>query len=120
MRIFELRPENRNVSNEELIADLVRVAGELGAKCVTMKQYNAHGKFKYKRYCVRFGSWLNALDAAGLEKTRHYRVTDAELFENMRKVWTILGRQPIFREMKKPLSKFRGRVYLYTFGTWRK
>jgi hypothetical protein len=134
----------QGIRAEELLADLRRVAkmpllsregcvsftmtGEKWGKSpsvrriqgVTRKEYDKYGKYKHKRFLARFGSWLNALEAAGLEKTRHYNVTVEELFKNLRKVWVRLGRQPRFMEMKKPLSLFRGKAYLEMFGTWRR
>lgn len=42
---YELEPYNRNVPDEELLADLSRVAKELGKNRVTIDEYNERGRF---------------------------------------------------------------------------
>jgi len=43
---FELEPYHRNVSDEELLEDLRRVAEEIGKRSVTKDEYNEKGHFK--------------------------------------------------------------------------
>ena len=42
---FELEPYHRNVPDEELVADIRRVAKELGKRSVTIDEYNERGRF---------------------------------------------------------------------------
>jgi hypothetical protein len=67
----------------------------------------------------RFGSWTAALDAAGLERGLE-KSDDKSLFENLLEVWTKLGRQPKYSEMRRPLSQWSISPYEYRFGTWNK
>jgi hypothetical protein len=115
---FELSPDWKYVSTRQLIADLRCVARKLRRDKVTQKLYDKHGKYNHRRYYTRFGSWLDAQYAAGLEQSYMYRVSAEELFSNLKKVWLKLGRQPRLYEMKRPFSKFKGSVYLNIFGTW--
>jgi hypothetical protein len=118
---FELDDYHRNVSDDELIADLRRVALELGKKSVTMEEQNEKGRFNCSTYFRRFGNWFRALDAAGLQYSRTPMNTpDEELFRNLEEVWTSLGRQPRYVEVNKPFSKFSVGTYEKRFGTWRK
>jgi hypothetical protein len=50
----------------------------------------------------------------------YYGVTVDEYFKNLEDVWIALGRQPLYREMERPLSKYSVGAYEYKFGTWRK
>lgn len=68
----------------------------------------------------RFGGWIKALKAAGLSETRSpLNISSEELFQNMEKVWTKLGRQPRYNEFHKPLSKYSAGTYENRFGSWR-
>lgn len=55
------------IPKEELIADLQRVAEELGGSPST-SEYAEHGGYGVSTLSNRFGSWNGAKDAAGLEK----------------------------------------------------
>lgn len=115
---FQLLPNSKKVTEKQLIADLRRVSREHKLDIVTERQYARYGKFSQSAIFKRFGSWVNAQGAAGLEKTRHDYVSGKDLFKNLKKVWTQLGRQPKLREMRKPLSKYNASVYVNIFGTW--
>jgi hypothetical protein len=65
---FELKPHNRDVSDDELLADLKRVAAELGKSSLKIDEYTAHGRFHNTTFNRRFGSWSEALNKAGLKK----------------------------------------------------
>lgn len=117
---FELKPFNRNASDKELIKDLQRVARSLGKNKITIEQYNKHGRFNSSTLQRRFGGWLNTLKKANLEQTRIYGVSNEEYFHNIEHVWTNIGRQPYYRDMEKPLSKYSKKAYWHRFGSWRK
>ena len=71
-----------------------------------------HGKYGTTTYLRRFGRWFNALEKAGLEKTRtSYKLSEEELFKNLEEVWIKLGRQPKHAEVHKPLSKYHVGTY---------
>ena len=118
---FELEEYNRGVTDEELLADLRKVALELNTRAVTRPAYAERGRFGTTTFIRRFGSWFNVLEKAGLEKTRTpINLPIEELFRNLEELWTKLGRQPRHAEVLKPLSKYSLRVYLNRFGTWRR
>ena len=91
---FELEEYHRNITDDELVADLKRVATELSKDSITSDQYDERGKFSSNTFAKRFGSWLKALEKAGLQKTRNYNITEEELFQNLEEIWIKLGRQP--------------------------
>lgn len=63
---FKLNDYHRNVSNEELIADLVATAALLKKSTLTSEEYNTYGKYAHTTVSRRFGSWSSALKKAGL------------------------------------------------------
>ncbi len=120
---FELEKFHRNIPDEEIIADVKRVASELKQKFLTMSQYAKYGKFGHNTPIRRFGSWFKALELAGLGKSKiqqNARLSDEELFKNLEEAWVKLGRQPRSREMFEPVSKYSAKPYKRHFGNWMK
>lgn len=118
---FELEEYHRGITNQELIADLKRIALKLNKTALNRTDNDEHGKYGTTTYIRRFGSWFNALEKAGLEKTRTpMNLPEEELFKNLEEIWIKLGRQPRYAEVQKPLSKYHVGTYENRFGTWRK
>lgn len=109
-----------NIPIENCVADLKRVAQKLGKETITQKEYSEHGQYSPNTLIRRFGSWGAALEQNGLKRTRNYRVSEEEYFENLEYIWRTLGRQPRYSDMQKPFSKYSGKAYEQKFGTWRK
>src|SRR3989304_2926651 len=99
---YELDEYNRDTPDEELLADLKRVAEILVSRRVTIDLYEKHGRFHPSTLQRRFGSWFKALELAGLERTRNLHISDEEWFENLADVWEALGRQPRYGEITQP------------------
>lgn len=126
LRAAGLKPKNikskrrySNLSLDELSADLVRVANNLGTTSITTTQYEMHGKYNYNTYCKVFGCWDKALYAAGLDSTGYTKViSDQDLFSNIEEMWITLGRQPKARDFSQGHSKYSIRAYYNHFGSW--
>jgi len=118
---FELEEYHRGITDEELLTELKRVASELNKTAVSREENDERGKYGTTTYIRRFGSWFNALEKAGLEKTRTpMNLPEEDLFQNLEEIWIKLGRQPRYAEVQKPLSKYHVGTYENRFGTWRK
>lgn len=119
---FELEEYHRGITDEELIADLKRVANELSKKSVPLRRYKERGKYNSSTLTRRFGSWSEVLRRAGLEQMnlQPLRISEEELFRNIEEIWAKLGRQPRSTEIQKPLSKYSVNTYAKRFGTWHK
>ena len=119
---FELKLRKRNISKEELVADLQKVAKEVGQDAITAVTYTERGAFGVNTMLRRFGSWNEALNQSGLALNNRLNVPGEELFENLANVWQTLGRQPYGREMEKSdgHSKFSLGTYEKRFGSWNK
>jgi 5-methylcytosine-specific restriction endonuclease McrA len=92
----------------------------LGKNSVTANEYNKKGKYHNTILVKKFGSWFKALEKAGLNKTRNLNITDEEFFQDIENTWMKLGRQPRYKEMQAPLSKYSSATYAYRFGTFLK
>ncbi len=117
---YQLEPYHRDVPDKELLADLSRVAKELGKNRVTLDEYNEKGNFHSTTLTRRFGSWFAATDKAGLARTRNLNIPNEELFANLVELWTTLGRQPRYQDLRPGTSRFSSGTYEKRFGTWRK
>ena len=110
---------SRDTSDEVLIEDLRRVATLLQKDSVTINDYNQYGKYHAAILTRRFKSWFSCLDKAGLQMSRSkFNISDEELFEELENVWTKLGKQPSYSQMRD-ISKFSIRTYEHRFNGWR-
>ncbi len=116
---YQLEPYNRDVPDDDLLADLRAVADKLATNRVTIEQYKANGRYHPTTLARRFGTWLKALQCAGLEQTRNLHISDEQWFANLEKVWEALGHQPRYHDMRKPLSTYSPEGYAARFGSWR-
>lgn len=118
---FELEESLRGAPDEELLEDMRRSAKSIGRDTITLAEYGEIGKAHPSTIQRRFGSWTKALKQAGLQPSRSkIGITDEELFENIKSLWTNLGRQPRYAEVKAPSSQFSAGTYENRFGSWSK
>jgi hypothetical protein len=115
---FKLSIRYRKLSDEALLDDIRITARRLRKKRLTNIEYRAHGKFCDATIHNRFGSWNNAVTAAGLEVSVNKKISTEMLHENIRDMWVKLGRQPNCMELKRPLSKHSYSSYQKRFGSW--
>ena len=113
-------------SDEDFFEDLRRVANNLGRNYVSSNEYVEQGRFSKGYIKNKFRSWDATLKAAGLEPTpfrtgQSLKYSDKELFEEIERVWMLLGRQPKYAEAKViGLFKISADTYSNHFGSWRK
>ncbi len=118
---FTIKSYNRNITDEDLIDDVVGVSTKTGRNTVTIAEYEQHGKYHPSTLQRRYGSWFKVLIIAGLEKSRsELNIPEKELFKNIEDIWVQLGRQPKYAEIKKPFSKYSAGTYDKRFGSWLK
>jgi len=71
------------VSDEEIIADIRRVAELASPEAVSFRLYSKLGNYHPSTASVRFGTWNDAVVAAGLEVGNERNIPDERLFENL-------------------------------------
>jgi len=110
-----------NINKQELLADLKRVAKDIGMESVPRESYRRFGHFADATLVRTYGSWGKALIAAGLAKTGWKpKATEEELFTNMAQVWEYTGKQPKQSDFYPPVSRFSHSTYVNRYGSWRK
>ena len=118
---FSITKRN-SIPHNELLSDLKKVAEILCTTVLSVEAYTNIGAFSASTISRAFGSWANALIAAGLEVSSswHPRAGDDDLLSNLAIVWETLGRQPKQNDLHPPLSRFSVDTYKRRFGSWRK
>lgn len=118
-KAFQLsRVSGQPVSDAELLEDLRRVASNLGKTTVGQKEYRLAGLYDDSTATRRFGSWNEALKAAGLSISNVLDIGDEELYENILTLWQHYGRQPRRRELALQPSRISQSPYLRRFRSW--
>ena len=109
------------MTDEQLVAELQRVASEFETGTFTQPQFNSHSNIAASAISRRFGSWNKGLHAAGLRPvTMGRRYTGDDYFENLLTVWTHFGRRPKYQEMNMPPSNITAAAYAKRWGNWTK
>jgi 5-methylcytosine-specific restriction endonuclease McrA len=118
---FELETFHRNVPDQELLDDLVAAHAKILAagESLTFRSYNEIGRYSPSAINERSGSWNIALQRAGIAPSDEKNIPIETLFDNLRVVWIAKGRQPVYRDMKRPPSEYSGSTYAARFGGWR-
>lgn len=120
LRLERNSKEMQRISDKMLIKDLLHVSEILEKRVVTSSEYYEYGKYSSPTIIERFGSWSNFVDKAGLEQTGFVkRIDNEELFNEIERIWTALGRQPTTSDMKKGISKYSLDSFTRRFGGWR-
>lgn len=90
---FELKPDNRNSSDEDLIKDLKEVAQSLSKNTLTRSEYGRRGRYSGATLSKRFGSWNEALKKGGLVasySTPDYSfISDEQLITELKRISAI-------------------------------
>ncbi|MBO5188766.1 MAG: HNH endonuclease [Alistipes sp.] len=116
---FAVKKVNRNIPNEELLADVKNIASTYGLTTMSQDIYVQYGKFHPTTLIRRFGSWFKVLELCDLKPSRsRINIPNEELFANIEHIWLTLGRQPKYSDIQKPLSLFSVGTYEQRFGSW--
>jgi 5-methylcytosine-specific restriction endonuclease McrA len=114
------KSQNRNVTDEDILNDMKKVAKQLGKTGLTRDEYALLGSYHSSTATKRFGTWNNALLRANLQITLNRKITDIDLFEDIQYIWMKLGRQPTTTDVKAGCSRYSLNTYSRHFGSWRK
>jgi hypothetical protein len=118
---YELERLPRDISNQELLDDLLRVAAEVKSSSLARKEYKHRGKFSHSIFQYRFGSWSAALSAAGLAngKSRERSVVSRDaLVDDLRRVVLQLGVTTVSRKEYDRFGKHSSATCEERFGSW--
>lgn len=108
-------------NKEELLAAIRSVAQGVKTGSITLSQFKAHSGIDGGPVRRVFGSWAQALEAAGLSQSAlARRYTDEQCYENLLSLWVHYGRPPHHDEANTQPSLVGSKAYIRRWGTWRK
>jgi Homing endonuclease associated repeat/HNH endonuclease len=117
---FELQPDNRNTSDEELLADLRGAAQKVATDYLSREQYDSLGRFHPQTLAKRFGTWNQALALAGLRVQKPQRLTHDDAIADIRTVAQLLGKSTLTVAEYTQCGSFSQHPITRLFGTWAK
>lgn len=121
---FVLNEYHRNVSDEELINDILRVAKLCNTDRLSRSTYTKYGNYGSTTICRRFGSWNNALGKVGLsiyfqEFGKHQRCEqDEDFFADVRRVATQLQKMYITTGDYVKYGQYDRSSMIRKYGSW--
>jgi hypothetical protein len=116
---FELSHNKRNITDNDLLDDMRRVANEKKESILKQATYKDSGVYGVTTVIRRFGSWNKAVETAGLDKTVDRNISNEELFEALYELWVRIGGQPNYSDVQKPNCHYHVTTYERRFGSWR-
>lgn len=111
------RPDRTERSRESLRIDIQRVANELGHS-PTKRETETHGEFAWSTYYKEFGSWNEALIAAGVEPHGpSEKISEDTLLAELHRLSDEMASIPTSTEMQQD-GAFSSGTYIRRFGSW--
>lgn len=118
---FELETYNRNVPDEDLLADMQQVSAKLTKTTLTIEDYSKHGKYHASTIQRRFGGWLKALKKADLVADRtNVKLDKGKIIEDLKLVAAKLNKDSVTRVEYNNYGQYSASGIISNFGTWSK
>ncbi len=112
------------LSKDFVLDELRRVGAQRGSRYFTGREFNQTStKCKHTTVLRTFGTWQAALQAAGIDSTpKRKQRADAipvpALFEELGRVWRLIGHRPSKLEWEASTPKYSYKTYRERFGGW--
>lgn len=109
-----------NATPDLLLSEIQSIASRLNSDILTHKMYRQHsGIYSIGTFQAHFGSWENAIRRIGLKCGHFGKYSTDKLFEELQRLWEMLGKQPTYKDMNT-YGKISGTAYQNRFGSWMK
>lgn len=119
---FELNEWKKQLTDEEIIADIQETATKLGKDYISISTYKSQGKYSQTAIRAHFGTWKKALTLAGLRSERnsaeHKLISDEEYFDDLRRVAILINKETVPYEEYRKHGKHSAENIFYRFGRW--
>lgn len=125
---FKLNDYHRNITDEELLKDILRVANSLGKATISKTEYVKNGgKYHSSTIGRRFNGWLKALKKCGLSPNKsqkhsgsayNTRIPTQELINDLLRVSKKINKKTFSSGEYSQNGKYSVSSYLKKFITW--
>lgn len=125
---FKLNDYHRNITDEELLKDIIRVANSLGETTISQTEYVKNGgRYHSSTIQRRFNGWLNALERCGLSPNKSQKhfgtsnnkcITTQELVNDLLSVSKKINKQTFSTGEYSQNGEYSVSSYLKRFKTW--
>ncbi|MDB2275874.1 hypothetical protein PM022_15260 [Halorubrum ezzemoulense] len=117
LREANLEPnKERDVGRSRLIDEIERLK-EVSGVVPTAETMREQGRFAVNTYKRNFGSWNDALQAAGYELNNRTNIPESQLLDELKRLKDEIGETPRAIDMEKE-GKFGWATYETAFGSW--
>lgn len=112
--------KKRNITNEDLLNDLISVSRKLKSTKVTINEYNKIGKYNSSSLIRRFGSWTKCLALANLEisKFDYSKISRQDYLNDINAVAKNLNKNSLSAKEYDLNGKYSSRKIIRIFETW--
>ena len=119
---FELNDYKKELTDEEILADIKLVADKLGKDYISIFLYKKNGQFSQTAIQGHFGTWRNALSLAGLRNERNSKelklISDEEYYKDLHRVAKLIKLNTVPYNEYKNHGKFSAEHIIGRFGKW--
>ena len=122
---FKLNEYHRNISEQELLDDVKRVANLLDTEILSRDTYKKYGKYSSSTVEKRFGSWKSALERIGISSVRgglknpsNINVSNEQLLDDLKDTALKLSLSTITTTQYDEHGKHGRAIIFSRFGKW--
>lgn len=120
---FKLNEYHRNISDEELLNDIIRIAKKLGKDSITIKEYvDNGGQYHSSTIHRRFNSWLRALQKCGLAPNKKQisvsGISTIDMIFDLQRVADRIGKKTITTSEYTQYGQYSIDIFLRKYGSW--
>jgi len=121
---FELNDYRKELTDEEIIEDIKRVAQELEHDYISISTYRKCGHYSQTAIQGHFGTWKNALSIAGLRnertKSELKRIKNEDYYADLQRIAKQLNKDTVLYEEYRQYGKYSIWHVFSRFKTWDK
>ena len=120
---FELNDYHRNISDQEIIDDVIKTAKKLNTTTLTTDEYTLNGTYHSSTLIKRFGSWKKVLELCSLGVKGHnfkYTFTDFDLIQDLKRVADIYGKNSVTAKEYNVYGTYNSHTLIRHYGSWNK
>lgn len=119
---FELNEYHRQLTDEELIQDIIETAHRLCTDYMSIATYKREGKYSQTAIQGHFGTWKHALEIAGLRTERTKQeiklISNEQYFEDLNRVAELIKKETVPYDEYKKYGKYSAEHIINRFGKW--